>query len=234
MHLTPFPHSPPHPSLARADQSHPFLLVTVIVFVVLVLIAGDLISSFAFLSLFYPLRMVTLCSYLVKVLEDGKRRHGVGLHSQVCVLLDRGGTVWKNGYRKVDVLDMNVIPRLVDLFRHLYSTMMDHYPDLLNSAVVAPASWFFSMCYRVTSRVMTAQQRGKFQMINEDEIAEKLHPLLSPALLPEHLGGNSSSYTSIAEIRFDPEASLFPLDRETLRRFQVDFARASEAGVWRG
>jgi len=69
----------------------------------------------------------------VWLLEEGRRRFGVGLTSQVCVLLDRGGTVYKNGNIKVDVLDMKVIPSLVELFRHLYSTLMVSIPSFLNS-----------------------------------------------------------------------------------------------------
>ena len=35
----------------------------------------------------------------------------------------------------------------------------DNYPDLLYEAQVVPASWFFSMCYAITSRVMDSSSR---------------------------------------------------------------------------
>ena len=46
-----------------------------------------------------------------------------------------------------------VVPQV---FQHLYATVSDHYPDLLVAAKIVPASWFFSACYKITSRVMDA------------------------------------------------------------------------------
>ena len=63
-------------------------------------------------------------SYIVSVLEEGKRLYDVGTKRQMCLLLDRGGEIWKNGKKKVDKRDLGVIPALVDLFRHLYGTIM--------------------------------------------------------------------------------------------------------------
>lgn len=61
--------------------------------------------------------------YLVRLLEEGRQRFNVGIDHQLCVLMDRAGTVYKNGKKKVDKLDMGVIPGLVQLFRHVYSTL---------------------------------------------------------------------------------------------------------------
>ena len=47
----------------------------------------------------------------------------------------------------------------------MYATVSDHYPDLLVTAKIVPASWFFSACYKITSRVMDASSRGKFVMV---------------------------------------------------------------------
>ena len=38
----------------------------------------------------------------------------------MCVLIDRAGTVYRNGQRKVEKLDMAVLPNLLELFRHMY------------------------------------------------------------------------------------------------------------------
>jgi hypothetical protein len=59
---------------------------------------------------------------LVHLLEKGKQLYGVGTERQMCVLLDRAGTVYRNGKKKVEKFDMGVIPNLLDLFRHMYST----------------------------------------------------------------------------------------------------------------
>ena len=56
------------------------------------------------------------------VLEQGKKLYGVGTERPLCVLMDRAGTVFRNGKKKVEKLDMAVMPKLVDLFRHIYHT----------------------------------------------------------------------------------------------------------------
>jgi hypothetical protein len=85
-----------------------------------------------------------------------------------------------------------------------------NYPDLLHYAKIAPASWFFSMCYKVTSRVMDAKTRARFQMLKETEIKEKLHSVFDPATLPPHLLGTSSNYTSSIDVLFDVNSVAFP------------------------
>jgi hypothetical protein len=63
-------------------------------------------------------------SFLVSVLEKGKELYGVGTKRQMCVLMDRAGTVFRNGKKKIEKFDMNVIPNLVELFRHLHHVFM--------------------------------------------------------------------------------------------------------------
>lgn len=82
--------------------------------------------------------------------------------------------------------------------------MQNHYPDLLHSVKVAPASWFFSMCFKITSAVMDAETRAKFEFIQPNEVA-KLHAFLPQSMLPAHLGGSSSVYKSIVDIEFIDE-----------------------------
>ncbi len=77
-------------------------------------------------------------------------------------------------------------------------------------AKIAPASWFFSMCYKVTSRVMDARSRDRFQMIKENEIGDKLHTVFDAALLPEHLLGGGVMYNSTIDVIFDPATVTFP------------------------
>jgi hypothetical protein len=58
------------------------------------------------------------------MLEEGRKLYGVGVEKQICVLIDRAGIVYKNGAKKIDKLDMSVIPALVELFRHMHNTLM--------------------------------------------------------------------------------------------------------------
>ena len=64
------------------------------------------------------------------ILEEGKRLYGVGTERPVCVLMDRGGTVYRNGKKKIEKFDMGVMPKLVDLFRHVYSTFVVRFTDV--------------------------------------------------------------------------------------------------------
>jgi hypothetical protein len=41
----------------------------------------------------------------------------------MCLILDRGGAVLRNGKKKQEKRDMGVIPNLVILLRHLYGTI---------------------------------------------------------------------------------------------------------------
>lgn len=62
------------------------------------------------------------------LLEEGRVKYGIGTTHQMCILMDRGGTVFKNGQKKLDKLDMGVIPALVDVLRHLYGTIQVRSP----------------------------------------------------------------------------------------------------------
>jgi len=68
---------------------------------------------------------------MVHILEQGKKLYGVGTERPLCVLMDRGGTVFRNGKKKVEKLDMSVMPKLVDLFRHIYHTFTVRIGDYM-------------------------------------------------------------------------------------------------------
>ena len=57
------------------------------------------------------------------MLEEGVRKYGIGKERQMCVLLDRGGTVVRKGKKKIEKLDFGVVPQLVNLFRHLFQVL---------------------------------------------------------------------------------------------------------------
>ena len=65
------------------------------------------------------------------MLEQGRQEYGVGIDNQICLLLDRGGTVFRNGNKKQEKLDMGVIPNLVKLLRHLYGTIAVSYSIII-------------------------------------------------------------------------------------------------------
>lgn len=161
-------------------------------------------------------------AFIVRLIEEGRQRFGVGVTSQMCVLMDRGGQVYRNTEKKKEKLDMSVIPALLELFRHLYSTIVEQYPELMSRARIAPASWFFSMCYKITSTVMAPSHRERFMMLKERDIPSKLHNVLSPSVLPVHLGGHDAThYASEIRVPFDSARSYYPIDGSYRRKHKA-------------
>ena len=66
---------------------------------------------------------------MVSVIEEGISKYGIGTSRQVCVLLDRS-TYLRAGVKKKE--DMSVIPNLVKLFQHLYSTIIVSENEMYN------------------------------------------------------------------------------------------------------
>lgn len=138
--------------------------------------------------------------FMVAALEEGKRKYGVGVTKQMCLILDRGGTVIRSGKKKIEKRDFSAIPNLVTLFRHLFNTIIENYPDMLDTSNVAPASRFFSLCYKITGRIMDKHNRDKFKMIHENDVPKVFGQLFPAISLPPHLGGSSTTYTSIVNV----------------------------------
>jgi hypothetical protein len=59
------------------------------------------------------------------------------------------------------------------------------------------------MCYKITSRVMDAKIRARFHMLKDRDVASKLHAVIDPVYLPEHLGGSSAIYRSEVDIMYE-------------------------------
>ena len=62
-------------------------------------------------------------SFIVSMIEKGRRLYGVGTHCQMCVLFDRGGKVTVNGLPKREKADMKIVPKLLDLVSNLRVTL---------------------------------------------------------------------------------------------------------------
>lgn len=125
------------------------------------------------------------------MLEQGRIKYKAGQDVPICVILDRGA-FYRNGKRKGDKPDFSVVPRLVDLFSTLFSIVNSNYPEILATAKVVPVSFFFKMCYRVTSRVMDKKARDKFILVPGHLVAKDLLGMFPASILPPHMGGTST------------------------------------------
>jgi len=130
-------------------------------------------------------------SFFVWVLEQGRLKYGAGSTSPICVILDRG-PYYRGGKSHGALPDFSVVPRLVDVFKTLFQTINNNYPEILAGAHVVPVSFFFKMCYRVTSRVMDRRSRDRFHLVNPDKVASAMLGMFDRSLLPPHLGGTST------------------------------------------
>lgn len=79
----------------------------------------------------------------------------------------------------------------MELFKNLYSVVNNNYPEILAGAKVVPASFFFKMCYKITSRVMDSKTRNKFSLVASDKVASEIGALFPSTVLPPHMGGSS-------------------------------------------
>ena len=107
-----------------------------------------IISSLSLDRLITSTTTTILYSFVVHLLEQGKQLYDVGVDKQLCLLLDRGGSIKRNGSRKVEKMDMSVIPNLVELFRHLTHVLLVRGADmtiyLSGNVMVVVMSW---LCY---------------------------------------------------------------------------------------
>jgi len=126
--------------------------------------------------------------FLVWLLEEGRKKYG---NKQVCVILDRSTIVFSGGYTKKEMFDLGILPKLVELFTTIYSTISTNYPDILHELKIFPTSWFFSACYRITSRIFDSHTRNKFKIIHAGDIFNDMRSTFASELIPSHLGGNN-------------------------------------------
>ena len=68
-----------------------------------------------------------LRSFIISLIEKGRTLYGVGTERQMCILLDRGGTVIKNGEHKIEMLNMSILPDVVELVRTIVATLQVIY-----------------------------------------------------------------------------------------------------------
>jgi hypothetical protein len=147
-------------------------------------------------------------AFFTSVLEKGRHLYGVATDKQVCMILDRfpfdhpGGVTKKEDER----LDFAVIKNLLNLFQHLYTTLITHYPEILDHARVMPASWVFKACYKITSRVMDKNNRKKFRMVSHEDVNKEMASLFRADVLPEHFGGTAQLFGGLPASKAAKEA----------------------------
>jgi len=170
-------------------------------------------------------------SYMVYMLELGRRRYGAGSERKVCLLLDRSRVTLPSGEVKTEVLDFAILPRLVELFTTLYRNLYPNFPDILAGAQVAPSSCFFSMCYRVTSQVMDSVTRSKFEMIAAADVPSIMAEQFSRDALPMHLGGVSEIYGDDAVFSADAAGAAKEEESSGVGSSKAEAEAAVEAEV---
>ena len=135
---------------------------------------------------------VKFTDFVIYQLEKGRQMYGFGEKKRMCLILDRVTKEGMNGSN--DSFDMRVIPNLVALFRHLYAELTVNYPDVLDTVIIAPSTWFSSTCYSIISKVLDKGIRDVVEPIPADKVQNRMLQMFSEDFLPPHLGGTSPTY----------------------------------------
>lgn len=133
---------------------------------------------------------VKFTDFVIYQLEKGRKLYGLGANKRACLIIDR---VPKDDSinKSSDNFDFKFVPNLVNLFRHVYSVLIVNYPDILETALIVPSTWFSATCFGIIGKVLDKKVRDSFQLIKEDEVVNKMNSMFYKEQLPAHLGGSS-------------------------------------------
>lgn len=149
---------------------------------------------------------VKFTDFVIYQLEKGRQMYGFGEKKRMCLILDRVTKEGMNGSN--DSFDMRVIPNLVALFRHLYNELTVNYPDVLDTVIIAPSTWFSSTCYSIISKVLDKGIRDVVEPIPADKVHNRMLHMFSKDFLPPHLGGISPTYGGSCIKCVTPESTI--------------------------
>ena len=148
-------------------------------------------------GLYYNEDPKVFTAFIVKIIEQGRLLYGIGQTTRARLILDRKSLpvhrIKRNDTRK-KLSDVEILKNLIEVYKSLYSTIMDNYPDVLEIAQIAPASFIFSTFYKIVSRVMDEETRHKFVMISSNDVPKLIVRHYDPKLFPKYFGGTSNDY----------------------------------------
>ena len=138
-------------------------------------------------------------AFIVHIIEQGRKLYGIGQLKRARLILDRvslpGIRTKPANLKKFS--DVEIMKNLIEVYKSIYDTVMNNYPDVLELAQIVPASLIFSAFYKVVGRVMDENTRNKFVMINSKDIPKVILSQYDRKQLPITLGGLSEDYIPI-------------------------------------
>ena len=148
-------------------------------------------------GLYYNEDPKVFTAFIVKIIEQGKLLYGIGQTTRARLILDRKSLPvhrTKRNDTTKKLSDVEILKNLIEVYKSLYRTIMDNYPDVLEIAQIAPASLIFSTFYKIVSRVMDEETRHKFVMISSNDVPKLIVRHYDPKLFPKYFGGTSNDY----------------------------------------
>lgn len=134
-------------------------------------------------------------AFIVHIIEQGRKLYGIGQLKRARLILDRislpGKRTKPANLKKFS--DVEIMKNLIEVYKSIYDTVMNNYPDVLELAQIVPASLIFSAFYKVVGRIMDENTRNKFVLINSKDIP-KFVSQYDRRQLPITLGGLSDDY----------------------------------------
>jgi hypothetical protein len=138
-------------------------------------------------------------AFIVKIIEQGRAMYGIGLNTRARLILDRATLPThrkvRNNTKKLS--DVEILKNLIEVYKSLYSTIMDNYPDILEIAQIAPASLLFSAFMKIVGRIMDEETRNKFVMVTSNDFTKLILSKYDPKQFPKHFGGYSDDYVPV-------------------------------------
>ena len=137
-------------------------------------------------------------AFIVKIIEEGRSKYGIGQTTRARLILDRATLPTHRTVRPnvKKLSDVEILKNLIEVYKSLYTTIIDNYPDILEIAQIAPASIIFSAFYKIVGRIMDEETRNKFVMVTSKDIKKLILNQYDPKQFPKHFGGYSDDYIS--------------------------------------
>jgi len=148
-------------------------------------------------GLYYNEDPKVFTAFIVKIIEQGRLLYGIGQTTRARLILDRKSLPvhrTKRNDTTKKLSDVEILKNLIEVYKSIYSTIMDNYPDVLEIAQIAPASLLFSTFYKIVSHVMDENTRHKFVMISSKDVPKLIVRHYDPKLFPKYFGGTSNDY----------------------------------------
>jgi len=114
--------------------------------------------------------------YVIKTLEEGRKKYGLGSRVQAAVVVDRVGSGMKN--------------QDPALLRVLIPCFTTHFPGVVGNIYIAPVNAVFYAVWSLVSLLLDPVTRESVKLLKKETKTEELLQVMDASSLPTNLGGD--------------------------------------------